>query len=96
MQCMYCYFGQCVGHLPFAPLSTLYLVADICEQHEGALLPSGFLLGMADGKHLQESGGQNASEVSFPRSSFKGLSPYQEAFPTPSSKNIFLSLLLQA
>lgn len=48
---------------------------------KGLLYP-GFLLGMADGKHLQETGGQNASEISFLCSSSKGLCPYQEAFPT--------------
>lgn len=37
---------------------------------------------MADGKHLQDTGEQNASEVSTPPSSSKGFSPFQETFPT--------------
>lgn len=75
-------------------LLALCLVADICEQHEGAFLPSGFLLGVAGGKHLEETGGKNASEVSIPCLSAKSLSPYHEALPAqPTQLQEHLSFL---
>lgn len=69
-----------IYHLPLS--LALCLVADSYRQRDGVPFPSGFLLGMADGKHLYETGGKDASEVSIPHPSSKGLSPYQEAFPT--------------
>ena len=77
------------------PSFSCSLWADICEQHEGVPLPSGFLLVMADGKHLQETGGQKATEVSLPHPSSKGLTPYQEsshtAHPAPKTR-LFLAV----
>lgn len=96
--CVLLFWSVCWTSTICPSLLTLWLVADISEQHEGAPLPSGVLLGMADGKHLEEIRGQDVSEVSIPHPSSKGLRPYQKALsiqPT-GSKTTSLSALLQA
>lgn len=88
--CVLLFWSVCWTSIICPSLLALCLVVDICEQHEGAFLPAGFLLGVADGKHLEETGGKNASE----HSSAKSLRPYHEVFPVqPTQLQEHLSFL---